>query len=79
MKAITQLSLLAITLTIVLSGTSWPNRYPTDRRGVAYSYAFFSCKHLGAGQYYLFAIRDKNGNALAGRNSYRLHVPPMCR
>ncbi len=37
------------------------NLYPTDGRGVAYSYAFFSPKHLGAGQYYLFAIRDKDG------------------
>ena len=30
--------------------------YPTDSRGIAYSYAFFSPKHLGAGQYYLFTI-----------------------
>ena len=52
------------------------NLYPTDSRGVAYSYAFFSPKHLGAGQYYLFAIRDKDGNAFDGANSYRLHVPP---
>ena len=52
------------------------NLYPTDGRGVAYSYAFFSPKHLGAGQYYLFAIRDKDGNAFDGANSYRLHVPP---
>ena len=51
------------------------NLYPTDSRGVAYSYAFFSPKHLGAGQYYLFAIRDKDGNAFDGANSYRLHVP----
>ena len=42
------------------------NLYPTDSRGVAYSYAFFSPKHLGAGQYYLFAIRDKDGNAFDG-------------
>jgi hypothetical protein len=52
------------------------NLYPTDGRGVAYSYAFFSPKHLGAGQYYLFAIRDKDGKAFEGANSYRLHVPP---
>ena len=52
------------------------NLYPTDSRGVAYTYAFFSPKHLGAGQYYLFAIQDKDGNAFDGANSYRLHVPP---
>ncbi len=32
-------------------------------------------KHLGAGKYYLFAIQDRNGSALDGRDSYRLHVP----
>ena len=52
------------------------NLYPTDSRGIAYSYAFFSPKHLGAGQYYLFAIQDRDGNALNGGNIYRLHVPP---
>jgi hypothetical protein len=52
------------------------NLYPTDSRGVAYSYAFFSPKHLGAGQYYLFAIRDKDGDAFDGGNFYRLLVPP---
>jgi hypothetical protein len=52
------------------------NVYPTDSRGIAYSYAFFSPRHLGAGQYYLFAIQDKDGNAFDGANSYRLHVPP---
>ena len=52
------------------------NLYPTDSRGIAYSYAFFSPKHLGTGQYYLFAIKDKVGNPLDGSNSYRLRVPP---
>ena len=33
------------------------NAYPVDGRGVAYSMAFFSAKHLGAGQYYLMTIR----------------------
>ncbi|MES2707759.1 MAG: DUF1254 domain-containing protein [Verrucomicrobiota bacterium] len=50
--------------------------YPTDGRGVAYSYAFFGPKHLGAGQYYLFTIRDKDGNSFDGRSTYRLRVPP---
>ena len=28
-----------------------PNAYPVDGRGVAYSMAYFSAKHLGTGQY----------------------------
>ncbi|HEY6368750.1 MAG TPA: DUF1254 domain-containing protein [Candidatus Binatia bacterium] len=50
--------------------------YPTEARGLAFSYAYFSAKHLGAGQYYLMTIKDKEGNALDGAETYRLHVPP---
>jgi len=39
-----------------------PNAYPVDGRGVTYSYAFFSPKHLGKGQFYLMNIADKDGN-----------------
>jgi hypothetical protein len=53
-----------------------PNLYPTDNRGVTYSMAFISLKRLGTGQYYLFAIKDKDGRALRGDRSYRLTVPP---
>jgi hypothetical protein len=60
----------------VMSGFADPSSYPIDSRGVTYTYAFFSTKHLGEGQYYLFTIKDKEGNALARSNSYRLHVPP---
>jgi len=49
--------------------------YPIDGRGRAYSYAYFSAKHLGAGQYYLMTIKDKSGRALDGGQSYRLTVP----
>ena len=49
--------------------------YPTEARGLAYSYAYFSAKHLGEGQYYLMTIKDKDGNALDGAAMYRLHVP----
>jgi hypothetical protein len=49
--------------------------YPVDSRGLAYSYAFFSAKHLGAGQYYLMTIADKQGQALSGAATYRLTVP----
>jgi hypothetical protein len=52
-----------------------PDAYPVDARGVAYSIAFFSSKHLGKGQFYLMTIVDKNGRALDGSNTYRLTVP----
>ena len=38
-----------------------PNDYPVDGRGVTYSYAYFSPKHLGEGQFYLMTIADKDG------------------
>jgi hypothetical protein len=53
-----------------------PDSYPVDGRGVTYTMAFFSTKHSGIGQYYLMAIKDKNGNALDGGGAYRLTVPP---
>jgi len=49
--------------------------YPVDARGLAYSYAYFSAKHLGAGQYYLMTIKDADGAPMHGDNFYRLHVP----
>ena len=52
-----------------------PNSYPTDGRAVTYSMAYFSAKHLGAGRFYLMAIRDKAGQPFDGRATYRLHVP----
>lgn len=52
-----------------------PDSYPVDVRGTAYSFAFFSTKHLGAGQYYLFTIHDNEGRALDGGTTYRLRVP----
>src|SRR4030095_16149805 len=55
---------------------SGPDHYPIDGRGRAYSYAFFSAKHLGAGQYYLMTIKDRAGRSLDGGKSYRLTVPP---
>ncbi|MGZ2506058.1 DUF1254 domain-containing protein [Rhizobium leguminosarum] len=52
-----------------------PNAYPVDGRGVTFSYAFFSPKHLGTGQFYLMAIANKDGKPLDGGRSYRLNVP----
>jgi hypothetical protein len=50
--------------------------YPVDGRGVLYTFAFFSAKHLGQGQFYLVTIKDKAGQALDGGSTYRLTVPP---
>jgi hypothetical protein len=49
--------------------------YPVDARGAAYSFAFFSAKHLGTGQFYLMTIADKGGQPFDGGNLYRLRVP----
>ena len=49
--------------------------YPIDARALAYHMAFFSAKHLGAGQYYLMTIRDRDGDPLHGDSHYRLLVP----
>ena len=58
------------------TGFGNPDSYPVDYRGVAYSFAFFSAKHLGSGQFYLMTIKDKNGDAFDGAATYRLAVPP---
>ena len=52
-----------------------PDAYPLDGRSVAYHFAFFSAKHFGAGQFYLFSIKDGQGEALEGASDYRLTVP----
>jgi hypothetical protein len=52
-----------------------PNSYPVDARDVAYSFAFFSPKHLGSGSFYLLTINDKDGKGFDGGNTYRLTVP----
>jgi hypothetical protein len=52
-----------------------PDSYPVDGRGVTYSFAYFSAKHLGTGQFYLMAIKDKEGRPLGGGSTYRLTVP----
>jgi len=52
-----------------------PDVYPVDVRGVTFSYAYFTPKHLGAGSSYLLTIADKDGRLLDGGTSYRLTVP----
>ena len=52
-----------------------PDVYPLDSRGVLFSFAFFTAKHLGQGQFYLMTIKDKDGDAFHGGDNYRLVVP----
>lgn len=49
--------------------------YPTDARAITYSMGYVGIKHLGAGQFYMMALRDKNGDKLDGGKAYRLTVP----
>jgi len=57
-------------------GFSDPTAYPFDSRGLAFTFAFFTPKHLGQGQSYLMTLKDKDGQNLEGSKSYRLAVPP---
>ncbi len=52
-----------------------PDAYSVDSRGLADYYAYSTTKHLGAGQFYLMAAKDKDGRALDGACNYRLNVP----
>jgi hypothetical protein len=49
--------------------------YPVDVRGVTFSYAYFTPKHLGTGSSYLLTIADQDGRLLDGGMTYRLSVP----
>jgi hypothetical protein len=53
-----------------------PNVYLVDLRGLTYHYAYIGIKRMGAGQFYLINIRDKDGQSYDGSKTYRLHVPP---
>ena len=56
-------------------GFTDPDAYPVDIRGVAYSYAYIGLKRLGAGQFYMINIKDKQGDSYDGSKTYHLHVP----
>jgi hypothetical protein len=58
------------------TGFADPEKYPVSDRAATYAMAYFSAKHLGAGQFYLMAIRDSGGQSLEGKRTYRLTVPP---
>ena len=55
-----------------------PNSYPTNARGLAYSYAYFSAKHLGAGQFYLMTIKDRDGQRAEWRPNLSAHRAGQC-
>jgi hypothetical protein len=57
------------------AGYSGADAYPVDERGVMFSFAFFTPKRLGEGQFYLMTIKDKDGNDFSGAKTYRLTVP----
>jgi hypothetical protein len=52
-----------------------PNSYPIDGRAIYFAIAYFSAKHLGIGQFYLMTLKDKAGQPLDGKRTYRLTVP----
>jgi hypothetical protein len=54
---------------------SEPDKYPVDLRGLTYSYAYIGIKRLGAGQFYLIGIKDREGNSFRGDKTYRMTVP----
>ena len=56
-------------------GFSDPNAYPLDNRGLIFTFAFFTPKHPGEGQFYLMTVKDKEGQNFDGSRSYRLAVP----
>ncbi|WP_259067880.1 DUF1214 domain-containing protein [Mucilaginibacter sp. X4EP1] len=60
----------------IMSNYAVPDSYPIDSRAVGYMIAYFSAKHLGAGQYYLLTIKDSNGKSFEGAKQYKLHLPP---
>jgi hypothetical protein len=53
-----------------------PDEYPVDWRGLTYTYGYIGIKRLGAGQFYLINIKDKDGESYDGAKTYRLQVPP---
>jgi hypothetical protein len=56
-------------------GYTEPDNYPVADHGILFSFAFFTPKHVGEGQYYLMTIKDAEGRNLSGGNTYRLTVP----
>ena len=70
-------TLPAMPSVIAAYGNSYgdPNTYPVDDRGLGYTYAFVGIRHLGAAQFYLISIKDKDGKPYEGSKRYVFHVP----
>jgi hypothetical protein len=52
-----------------------PQRYAVDARALMYTYGYIAIKNVGTAQFYLIALRDKDGKAFDGGKTYRLRVP----
>ncbi|NNU69741.1 DUF1254 domain-containing protein [Rhizobium sp. WYCCWR 11152] len=59
----------------VSNGYADTSLYPTDVRGMIYTLGYIGIKRLGAGQFYLLAPKDKDGENLDGARNYKLTVP----
>jgi hypothetical protein len=59
-------------------GTNYADtsKYAVNARALLYTYGYISIKRPGTAQFYLISIRDKDGEAMNGAKTYRLHVPP---
>jgi hypothetical protein len=57
------------------NGYADPDTYPVDARSTTYTLGYVGIKRLGVGQFYLISSKDKDGDALDGNATYRLHVP----
>jgi len=57
------------------SGYVEPDIYPVDARSLTYAIGYIGIKRLGTAQIYLISGKDKDGKALSGVETYRLHVP----
>jgi hypothetical protein len=53
-----------------------PDIFMVDERGLLFSFAFFTPRRLGKGQFWTMTHKDKAGTPLEGHASYRLRVPP---
>lgn len=49
--------------------------YPSDLRGMVYTYGYIGLKRLGVGQFYLISIHDNEGKPFDGGKTYHLKVP----
>ena len=51
-------------------------QYAVFERGLTYTLAYISIKHMGTAQFYLMTIKDKTGQPYDGAKTYKLTVPP---